>query len=98
VAGGIVIGGAIAATGPFAIPLGAAVAAEGYFIKKATEQSDNEAVRAIGGFAGDTVMGGGLGGVSSAVMGAASSSLASKGANLALNSALSNGSEELLRV
>lgn len=98
VGGGIAIGAAVAATGPFSIPLGVAVAAEGYCLKKAAEKSDNPIVQGAVGYIGDTVMGGGIGGVSSAVMGAASSSLASKGANLALNSALTNGSEELLRV
>ena len=79
----MVIGTAIVATGPFAIPLGAAVAVEGYCIKKATEESDNEIVRGVGGFVGDTVMGGGIGGTAGGIIGTTSSSLASKGANSA---------------
>ena len=95
VAGGMAVGGAIVATGGAAAPfIGAGVATSGYFFKKAAEQDDCPVV----GYLADVAMGGGVGVVGSAVMGAASSSLASKGANLALNSALSNGSEELLRV
>jgi hypothetical protein len=96
VAGGMAVGGAIVATGGAAAPLiGAGVATSGYFFKKAAEQDDCPVV----GYLADVAMGGGTGVVGSAVVGkAVSSSLASKGADLALNSALSNGSEELLRV
>jgi len=96
VAGGMVVGGAIVATGGAAAPfIGAGVATSGYFFKKAAEQDDCPVV----GYLADIAMGGGTGVVGSAVVGkAVSNSLASKGADLALNSALSNGSEELLRV
>jgi len=91
---GAVVTSTIVATGPFAIPIGASVAASGYCFKKAAEK-DNCPV--LGDIA-DIAVGGGIGGVGGAVMGAASSSVVSKGANLALESALTNGSEELLRV
>jgi len=95
--GGIGLGAVIAATGPFAIPFGALAVAEGYCLKKAAETSDNEVVREAVGLVGDTVMGGGVSGTASAVVGTASSSLVSRGANQVLNSAVTTGSEELFR-
>lgn len=91
---GAAVGAAVIATGPISIPIGATTAAAGYCFKKAAEQDDCPVV----GYFADAVMGGAIGGTASAIVGTASSSLVSKGANLALNSALSNGSEELLRV
>lgn len=101
------IGAAIVATGPFAIPLGAAVAAEGYCIKKASEGAAEEGVidedgwvRGVTEFAGDTVMGGGIGGITGGLVGTGSKSWASKGANAAfregVRTAGTNGSKVLL--
>jgi hypothetical protein len=88
-------GSVIVATGGATAPLiGAGVATSGYCFKKAAETDDCPVV----GYIADTVMSGGIDVVGGAVMGTSSSSVASKGANIALNSALSNGSEELLRV
>jgi hypothetical protein len=61
-AAGVALGTAIAATGGAAVPLGAAALAEGYCIKKATEECDNDAVKEIGEIVGDSFMGGGADG------------------------------------
>jgi hypothetical protein len=94
--GSIAIGSAVLATGPFAIPLGAALAVDGYYLKKAAEERDNKFFE----FVGDTVMGGGMGGVTGGLLGTGSSSLASKGANAALRESAriagTNGSKVLL--
>jgi hypothetical protein len=60
-AGGFAIGAVIVSTGGAALPLGVAVAAEGYCIKKATEKSDNEFLREFGDIVGESLIGGGSG-------------------------------------
>lgn len=102
------IGAGIVATGPFAIPLGAAVAVEGYCIKKAAEAAAREGVieedgwiKGVADFSGDTVMGGGIGGVSGGLIGTGSSSVASKASRSAFETGVrtagTNGSKVLLR-
>jgi hypothetical protein len=76
----VAAGALVAATGGVgAIAIGGLVAAEGYCIKKASENSDNEAVRAIGGFVGDLAFDTGIGTVTGGAFGTATSSLASQG-------------------
>jgi hypothetical protein len=76
----VATGALVAATGGLgAIAIGGAVATEGYLIKKASEQSDNEAVRAIGGFVGDLAFDTGVGTVTGGAFSTATSSLASQG-------------------
>lgn len=89
--------GVIVSTGGLAAPvIGGAVYAGGKFVKKAGEANDNEFFAGLGDFVEDV----GIGGFTGGVLGAGSSSLASKGASSALNASVrtagTNGSKVLL--
>ncbi|CAG8679609.1 14118_t:CDS:1 [Racocetra persica] len=93
----VAAGTLVAATGGLgAIAIGGAVAGEGYLIKKAAQECDNEFFE----FVGDTILSTGIGTATGGLVGTESSSLASKGSEKALRTGIAtagtNGSKILI--